>query len=149
MLIKLDITQQKNAMEMLDGIAPKTIRGIEKAFWRVGRDLRDQVNRQTLKLPKTGIVYIRRDSLGRRRRHRSSAMGESHANMTGALRKSVGWKASGMQLRFGYGATQNDAPNYAKKVEFKLNRPTLQNSINEEIRNVEQHLAHFVFKEFR
>ena len=73
--------------------------------------------------------------LARRRRHRSSAVGETHANETGELLRSMGWTLAGDTINFGYGASGALVPDHAEYVEFfngdpeKPNRPTLQNTI--------------------
>ncbi len=146
------IEDQQNAMDFLDGRQPRTTWGVEKAFWRIGKDLRAEADQQVLRGDKTGRIYIRRDSLGRRRRHQASAPGESHANRTGTLRKSNGWRARGLQMEYGYGAAGLTAPIYARPIELGSRRvaarPTLQNSINAQIRNAEGHLGDFVIREF-
>lgn len=107
--------------------------GIRQGFLELMRMLKREANRAILKDAKTGRVYIRRDRAGRRRRHQSSAPGETHANRTGALRRSVSFKVHGYdRAKFGYGAV-GDAPVYARFVEFGTSkmraRPSLQNAI--------------------
>lgn len=76
---------------------------------------------------------------GRRRRHRASAPGQSHANLSGLLRRSNGWRVRGsLQLEFGYGLA-NDAPDYAAFVERGTSkmeaRSSLLNAVTAERRN--------------
>lgn len=152
-MIHVSIQDQQNAMDFLDNIAPRTVFGVEKAFWRIGKDLKREADNEVLHGRKTGRVYFRRDSIGRRRRHQASAAGESHANVTGTLRKSIGWRAQGLQLEYGYGAASLNAPVYARPIEKGgrrvAARPTLQNSIDAQIRNAEEHLGAHVSREYR
>jgi hypothetical protein len=73
--------------------------------------------------------------------NRSSAPGETHANQSGALRRSIGWKVHGSDsLTFGYGAGGSpSAPPYARSVEegtVKMAaRPSLANAIKATNRN--------------
>lgn len=127
-----------------------TEKGIRRAWFAVGKDLKASANKEILRRPKGGRTYIRRDRAGRRRRHVASAPFETHANMTGALRKSIGWKVRGVQLEYGYGATK-PAPSYAPFVELGTTkmepRPSIQNSIKENRRNTERHLSDSVLRE--
>lgn len=120
---------------------------IRRGFFLLGRDLGATANAEILRQPKSGRVYIRRDRAGRRRRHVASAPGETHANMTGDLRRSLGWRVRGhLSLEFGYGVGGDGvglrgAPEYAAAIEFGsrtlLARPSLRNAINSVNRNGE------------
>ena len=135
-----------------------TERGIRKAWFATGKDLLGELNRATLAKPRKGNVYVTRDKAGRRRRHTASRPGESHANQTGTLRRSAGWKVRGMELDFGYGVTEPE-PEYAGWVENGTRdkngqvkmaaRPSVRNSIKSNQRNTEQHLGRYVEEEFR
>lgn len=126
-------------------------KGIRKAWFAVGQDVKRTANAEILRKPKSGRTYVRRDKAGRRRRHIASAPGETHANQSGRLRKSIGWKVNGAQMRFGYGVTR-EAPEYADWVEFGTKkmeaRPSLQNAIKETNRNTEQELVNAVAEAF-
>lgn len=131
-----------------------TERGIRKAWFRVGQDLKRTANTEVLKKPKGGRTYIIRTASGRRRRHVASAPGETHANRSGRLRKAIEWRVRGDQLDFGYGIIGgSDSPDYASFVEEGTRRmkprPTLRNSIESNRRNAEQHLAEAVEQEWR
>ena len=103
----------------LRGIERLTKRATRQGMFLWARDLKATANAAILAKDKVGRIYIRRDSLGRRRRHRASAPGQSHANLTGALRKSIGWTVTGSdRLVFGYGVSGRDTPNYDVFVEF-------------------------------
>lgn len=77
---------------------------------------------RSIKKVKTGREYIIRTRLGRKR-HRASAPGESHANVTKTLTESLDTKQRGNTLEFGY---LNKPPDYAGVVE--KTRPTLANA---------------------
>jgi len=124
--------------------APNVRQAIRQTFFRMGRDLKKKTNDDILdKSTKTGRYYwVYRGKGGvrlkRRRLHRASAPLQTHANLTGALRESIGWKTKGTEeLEFGYGLTR-PAPEYAKDVEFGHRarngtnvekRPSLRNNI--------------------
>lgn len=129
-----------------------TREGIRWAFFEIGRDLKETANTDILKRPKGGRIYIIRGKSGRGRRHVASAPGESHANLTGKLRRSIGWRVRGdTMLRFGYGL-QETAPNYTLFVEKGTSkmaaRPSLKNSINKNLRNAEVHFARSLNRRF-
>lgn len=102
--------------------------------------LKKRANHEILHGKKTGRWYRVRTASGRRRRHRASAPGETHANLTGALRRSLSWKVHGWErAEFGYGVStdaSNRAPRYAPFVEFGTRRmeprPTLWNAVAKE-----------------
>ncbi len=128
-------------------------RGIRKAWFRVGQDLKRTANTEILRKPKSGRTYIIRTPSGRKRRHVASAPGETHANRSGRLRKAIEWRVRGDQLNFGYGIIGgSDSPEYASFVEEGTKRmaarPTLRNSIESNRRNAEQHLAKAVQEEW-
>lgn len=129
-----------------------TERGIRKAWFKVGQDVKRRANAEILRKPKGGKTYIIRTAGGRKRRHVASKAGETHANLSGALRRSIEWRVRGDQLDFGYGVVKT-APEYASFVEEGTGRmgarPTLRNAINDTKRNAEQHLRDAVEKEFK
>lgn len=139
---KEDINNQKVYIK-IDNLKDITARSIRQSFFMLGKDLKKTANKAILKRPKSGRVYIIRTAGGRRRRHRASAPGESHANMTGKLRRALGYKIRGSKtLEFGYGVEAgNPAPDYGKYVEFGTGRmaprPSLQNAMEETNRNAE------------
>lgn len=126
----------------LNGIERLTKRAVRRGMFKWAKDLKATANQQILAKDKEGIVYLRRTPSGRRRRHRASAPGQSHANRTGALRKSIGWNVTGSdRLEFGYGVDGKDTPLYAPFIEFGTfrmkPRPSLQNAINSTLGNAE------------
>lgn len=106
--------------------------------------LKVEANKEILRKPKAGRTYIARDRSGRKRRHKASAPGESHANLSGTLRRSLSWKVFGWEkAEFGYGVSsnaQNKAPGYAGFVELGTRlmkpRPSLQNAVRATERDV-------------
>lgn len=109
--------------------------------------LKKRARHEVLHGKKTGRVYWIRGNWGsrrlrpnvRRRKHQSSAPGETHANLTGRALRSISFKVHGHErAEFGYGVASNEsqkAPFYATYLEFGTPkgqmkpRPTLQNAI--------------------
>lgn len=125
--------------ELIEANAENVRQAIRQTFFFMGRDLKQKISKDILdKTNKTGHIYVRRDKLGRRRRHQSSAPGETHANMTGELRESLGWKVHGTNsLEIGYGV-EKPTVSYAEiefgyfKEEWKVfieARPSIKNNI--------------------
>jgi hypothetical protein len=129
----------------IDRLEERTTRSIRQGWFKLGKDLKQTANKEILKRPKGGRTYIRRTRGGRRRRHVASAAGETHANMTGKLRRSIGWRVSGSKyMEFGYGVARGEfAPDYANAIENGsrtiLARPSLRNTINSTQRNAERY----------
>ena len=138
--ITIDSSSRK-ALAKIENLDKLTREGVEYAAYVSGKGLVKTTSAEILKKPKGGRVYTIRTASGRKRRHVASAAGETHANMTGKLRKTLSFKVAPTELEFGYGVTKNDAPEYAKSVEFGTSRmkprPSLQNGINSETRNIE------------
>ena len=132
-----------------------TRRGLRQGMFRAGHTLISAASTEILHGKKTGRIYIRKDSRGRRRRHLSSAPLETHANMTGALRRSLSFQMWGSQgIEFGYGVSGGTpAPEYAAWVEFGTTkmkaRPSLLNALDSQEGNINQHLENEVKKAFR
>lgn len=93
-------------------------RGAQSGKRAVGISLLRTTKHEIMKGKKTGRVYTIEYASGRRRRHRSSAPGQTHANLTGALKRSLSYKSQGDDLEFGYGVGAVDAPPYAGRIEF-------------------------------
>ena len=115
-----------------------TRRAIRHGWFALAKDLKQTANKDILRRPKGGRVYIIRGPSGRRRRHIASAPGETHANLSGTLRRSLGWTVRGHSgMEFGYGVDK-PAPDYAK-IELGYGRvkprPSLQNAIRATNRN--------------
>ena len=127
-----------------------TREGIEHAAYISGRGLVKTTSAEILKKPKGGKVYVRRTASGRKRRHVASAPGETHANMTGTLRRSLSFRVGRNTLEFGYGVQKNDMPEYGEFVEFGTSkmkaRPSLQNGMKKEQRNMVKNLSREIGK---
>lgn len=145
----------KKVFGVIENIPNLTRRGLRQGMFKVGHSLIAVANQEILKGVKTGIVYIRRDKAGRRRRHLSSAPGETHANRTGTLRRSLSFQLRGSsEIEFGYGVSSGkEAPEYAKFVEFGTTkmkaRPSLLNALNSEQGNMTQHFENGIKKVFK
>ena len=130
----------RQAVVRIKNIKKLTLAGIEHAWYTSGIGLIKATSKEILRKPKSGITYLIRNKAGRTRRHVASAPGETHADLTGALRKSLSFKVKKHQLEFGYGITKNDAPDYAN-IEFGRTgvaaRPSLRNGIKDQSRNIE------------
>ena len=127
---------------------------IRKGMFFMGKDLVSTAQNKILKQPKTGKRRIvRRGKTRRRVLHTASAPGEAPANLSGDLRRSIGFKVQGhSQLTFGAGG---DDLVYARPLELgnpKGNlkkRPYLIPSIKENFRNMSLHLEDNIKRGFK
>ena len=144
--------QNSKVFGIIEDIPELTRKGLRQGMFKVGHSLISVANREILKGDKTGIVYIRRDKAGRRRRHQSSAAGQTHANLTGTLRRSLSFQLRGSsEIEFGYGVSSGkEAPEYASFVEFGTTkmkaRPSLLNALNSEQKNMTQYFEGGILK---
>jgi len=144
--------QNDRVFGRIENLQRLTRRGLRQGMFRAGQTLRAEASRAILNDPKTGIVYIRRDRAGRRRRHQSSAAGETHANLTGTLRRSLSFQLRGSsEIEFGYGVSSGrSAPDYAGFVEFGTTkmraRPSLLNTLNSQRGNLTQHFENEILE---
>lgn len=140
----------KKVLARIKKLGQLTKSGVEFGAYTSGKGLVKATSDEILKKPKGGRVYIRRDRAGRRRRHVASAAGETHANRSGLLRRSLGFKVNPTQLEFGYGVQSSDAPEYAAFVEFgtakMAARPSLQNGIKSQRRNFQNNFEREIGK---
>lgn len=126
----------------LEGTEKLIKKGIRQGMFRTGHGLITAANQAILHETKTGRIYIRKDRAGRKRRHRSSASGQSHANFTGKLRRSLSFQLRGVsEIEFGYGVSSGkEAPDYARFVEigtFRMRpRPSIKNALDSEQGNI-------------
>ncbi len=144
-----DRLETARVFKSLENLENATRRSIRQAWFELAKDLKQEANKEILRRPKGGRTYIIRTRGGRRRRHVASAPGETHANLTGALRRSLSWKVYGVDsMEFGYGVSttaQNEAPIYAGAIEFGRKdgsieaRPSLLNAITATQRNAEKY----------
>ena len=139
-----------HALNSLKDMERLTKLGVRSAWRLSGQSLVRESRRSIVDDPKTGRVY-----LIRRRRHRASAPGESPANLTGRLRKSIGFVLSGkMDLEFGVGPSMStNVPDYARTLELGggriAKRPYLIKAIEKEDRNMENYLFNEIRKSIR
>ncbi len=137
--IKIDRQSLKTVLK-INTMGRLTERQVKSAARVSARGLLSATSQEILRKPKGGRTYIIRDRRGRRRRHVASAPGETHANMSGRLRRSLSFRANSAEIEFGYGVTDGSAPKYAGFVEFGTKRmearPSLQNGISSERRNM-------------
>lgn len=128
----------------LASLAALTSRGIRQGFFRAGHKMSADARLNLIKAPKTGRLYKIR---GRKQLHRASAPGESPANLTGALKKSVAFKIQGMEhFEFGY----DDSTKYGRRLELGDRpgkkpprieaRPNLAKVVKENQRNMKQYM---------
>lgn len=116
-----------------------TRRGIRQGFYFLGRDLRKTAQEGIKKGPKTGKIYLIKSG-GRRRRHQASAPGEYPANLSGKLRRGIGFKVRGSdQLVFG--AEADYAPYLERGTSRMKARPSLLKAIEANERNARQHFV--------
>lgn len=142
-MIKIEgCPENAKAFASIRNIAKHTKSGIRKAWYDLGKDLKQDAKKFITDPPKTGRVYTRRVN-GRIIRHQASAAGESPANMTGNLRNSVGYNVSPSN-EITFGAGNNEVP-YAKRLELGdskvKQRPYLIRSIDANEGEAYQHLC--------
>lgn len=143
--------ENNNIYIKIKGLTKANEEGIRKAFYYIGKDLVQTSKELILDKNKSGKVYPVRLS-GRIVKHRSSSPGEPPANLTGNLRKSIGFDVrGGNQLEFGsrsgppaagVSPKQNIA-DYAKSLEIGSSRvearPYLKPTIKANDRNASAH----------
>ncbi len=143
--ITMDGPSQKT-IAFIENFSENTRQAIRQTFFRMGRDLKKKTRAAINdRASKTGNWYrVYRGAGGRKlkkaRWHQASAPGQTHANLTGILRDSLGWMTHGTDhLEFGYGLTR-EAPVYAHRIEYGgtdsrgvyiAPRPSLQNAVND------------------
>lgn len=144
--------QNDKVFGKIKGTAQLTKRGLRQGMFKAGKTLIGSANQEILHGTKSGRTYIRKDRLGRRRRHRASAPGETHANMTGELRRALSFQLRGTsEIEFGYGVSAGKAaPDYANFVEFGTTkmkpRPSLKNALDKEQGTLTQHFEREIIK---
>lgn len=104
--------------------------GMRHGLYQFGKLLYTDTRQEILRKPKSGREYIIRKG-NRRFRHIAAADGETPANITGNLRKSVEFKVRGSnEMEFGY----DNSVDYGKYLELGTKKmgakPGLKNSID-------------------
>lgn len=140
--------KDRRIIEKLIGLDNLVKQGIRQGMFDSGHGLINSASTEILRKPKSGHTYLILDKAGRRRRHVASAPGETHANLTGATRRSLSFKIQGVtSLEFGYGVSGGvEAPDYAEELEST--RPSLQNAISDEEQNMVQHFERQILRQF-
>jgi hypothetical protein len=152
----------KKVFREINRIRPKARMAIRNAWFDIGKDLKNEANTEIKRKPKGGKTYYIRMKSGNYRRHVASAPGETHANLSGALRKSVSWKVHGYyRMDFGYGfatGPSSRAPEYDHVIEdgfeFKdgrkiLARPSIGNAVKKIQRNATNEFHRQIAREFK
>ncbi len=152
------VSKRHNLAEFkkMNKVRQKTQQSIRQAWFGLGRDLEKEAKKEIKRTPKSGRTYFIRTKSGRFRRHVASAPGETHANLTGKLRRSVSWKVHGYsRMEFGYGVAvigTNAAPEYDIFVEDGTNRmaprPSMANAVRKIKRTTSQHFQKAMLKNF-
>lgn len=139
----------KRVIDKLIGLDNLIKQGIRQGMFDSGHGLIKNASTEILRKPKSGHTYFILTKSGRRRKHVASAPGETHANLTGATRKSLSFKLHGTtHLEFGYGVSGGkEAPDYAEELEST--RPSLQNAIRDEQQNMIQHFERQILRQFK
>lgn len=135
-LFEFKLDKKNRRVELrIRNLSKSTIRGIHQGFFELGSALRADLNREVLAKDKKGRVYHVRTragvtGVGKRRRHRASAPGQTPANLSGNYRRNIGYQIHGSnKMEFGI----RDGIQYAKPLEEGTNimkpRPGLGNTV--------------------
>lgn len=112
--------------------------------------------RRSRKDPKTGRLYFnvtRRLLTGRlfhKARHRASASGQSHADIAGEVRGSLGYTITGSRyfiVGYGGGKGKNGPPKFVKALH--ATRPTILNAIRQTNGNAQKHWNRLIRRAMR
>lgn len=103
--------QNRKTLLILNNTGKNFTKGIRHGFYQLGAKNVADGRRSITKGPKTGVLVKPRGSSRSRRR---SSPGEAPANMTGNLRRSMGYQIQGSDsMEFGY----RDSAQYGKFLE--------------------------------
>lgn len=144
--IKADHNNRKIEIK-LKGIANSTRQGIRQGFFEYGQDLVKTLNKNVLKRPKGGKIYLIRRGKSRRK-HRASEPGETAGNISGNYRKTVDFKLKGSDsMIFGAGSSQVPYAEYLEKGTRKMKpRPGLEIAVKETERNAKNYMENQIKK---
>lgn len=121
-------------------------RALRRAWDNIGRDHQITMVRDMRKKDKTGVIYNVRIR-GRRRRHQSSAPGQTPANMTGLMASGIDYVVTGTQMEFG----STGGAFYSRFLELGTRkmrpRPGLTNTVNKLERNTFNYFADEIQRE--
>ncbi len=103
-MIELTVDPRNKRVNVrIENISQDSSRGIREGFYRLGKRLVRDTSKDILRKPRQGRLY--RVRLGPKRviRHKASVPGEAPANITGKLRRSLGFIVQGFsKMEFGY-----------------------------------------------
>lgn len=91
------IAHDQEVRKQIDNLPNLAPRATKRAFYDIGKDMREEVRRLIKETPKHGRIYRRNG-----RKHIASAPGEAPANWTGKLRRSVGFSVRRDEVEYGY-----------------------------------------------
>ena len=125
-----------------------TRKGITNAFYKIGKDLKQDVVRDIKTGAKTGKVYSVQIN-GVKRLHRASAPGEVPANLTGALANSIGYDVSGSSYKMEYFADTEYAAWLEDGTRNLKPRPYLIATIDANEENTVEHFETEITRAFK
>ncbi len=117
----IDAHGNERVFGQIEGLPTITRKAMRRCWYAFGKDLKAEASKEIMRRPKSGRVYLIRTKSGRLRRHVASKPGETHANFSGAMRRSLSWKVTGFDsLEFGFGVSTgpHDAPPHTRAIEF-------------------------------
>jgi len=151
MVARLEITPNgKKILSSIRRTDEKTVKGIRRAFYEIGKRLKSSANESILRGQKTGRTYVV-TSGSVRRRHKTSSSGQAWANISGKARRSIGYQVSGADsLRFTGGGSNAPYVKYLEEGTSKMSpRPAMRNAISDQTRNIVKYIGNFVVKEVK
>ncbi len=133
---KIDAKNRKVELRIAN-LGKATSKGINQAFYSIGKDLKGTAQQSIIDPPKTGRIYRVRG-----KRHQASAAGEAPANLTGALKDSIDFKVgSSNSMRFEAGDGKVNYAGFLEDGTSKMAaRPFMIPAIKANERNA---IAHF------
>lgn len=143
----------KRVLDRAQNMDRRVRRQIRHSMYQIGNDFVKTASKKILEKPKTGQTKIvRRGKTRRRFRHTASAPGEAPANLSGTLRRSLGFSVQGhSQVELGAGK-DGSGVKYARALEFGFSprnlkpRPYVVKSAEENFRNTGVHLENNIKK---
>jgi HK97 gp10 family phage protein len=128
-------SETERTLLIISNMPIKTKSGMRQGLFKFGTLLKKTLQADILKKPKGGREYFIRRG-GRRFRHIAAADGETPANITGRLRKSVDFKVSGSnRMEFGY----DNSVDYGLYLELGTRKmgakPGIKNAIDKNLQN--------------
>lgn len=140
--IKID-TKSKAVLVKIDEGVKFVKNGIRQALHKIGVENRRHARKLIRSKEKTGRLYLIHGKV-----HRASAPGESPANLTGQLAKSIGFKANGAySMEF---FAKADYAGYLEDGTSKMaRRPFMERTVKDKERDAERYLMEAVDREIK